>query len=98
MSSGESWDLLPPAEHLGLTFHMTCPAYPEQYDVLDAEGNQVGYARLRHGVFRVDAQECGGPTVLVQSFSGEPTKGEFSGPGERDFWLDVAARRLQGQP
>ena len=30
---------------------MTCRAFPEQYDVVDADGNIVGYLRLRHGYF-----------------------------------------------
>lgn len=29
----------------------TCGACPEQYDVYDEEGNQVGYLRLRWGYF-----------------------------------------------
>ncbi len=34
-----------------LTLVKTCDACPEQYDVFDAAGVQVGYLRLRHGLF-----------------------------------------------
>jgi hypothetical protein len=48
----------------------TCGACPEQYDVFDnTTGKQVGYLRLRHGVFRADAPDCGGETVY-ESFTG----------------------------
>ena len=30
---------------------------PEQYDVLDADGNNVAYLRLRHGVFTAEIGE-----------------------------------------
>lgn len=40
----------------------TCYACPEQYDVF-LDGEQVGYLRLRHGVFRCDYLACGGKTL-----------------------------------
>lgn len=40
----------------------TCYACPEQYDVFLNE-EQVGYLRLRHGVFRCDYPTCGGETL-----------------------------------
>ena len=40
----------------------TCYACPEQYDVFLNE-EQVGYLRLRHGVFRCDYPACGGETL-----------------------------------
>jgi hypothetical protein len=48
----------------GLRFELTCPACPEQYDVFDANGKQVGYVRLRHGAFRVDYPTCGERTIV----------------------------------
>ena len=36
---------------------MTCFACPEQYDVF-LDGEQVGYLRLKHGVFRCDYPAC----------------------------------------
>lgn len=47
----------------GLKLVCTCGACPEQYDVFDAEGKQVGYLRLRHGWFRADVPDAGGETV-----------------------------------
>lgn len=38
---------------MSLKFVKTCSACPEQYDVFDSDGNEVGYVRLRHGFFRV---------------------------------------------
>lgn len=55
----------------GLRLVCTSPACPEQYDVLDAEGKQVGYLRLRHGRFRADYPDCGGETVYVSNTKGD---------------------------
>lgn len=74
---------------------MTCSACPEQYDVFDENDKQVAYVRLRHGVLRVVVPDCGGEEVIHQDFS--DNRGAFEGPGERDFWLNVAARRIRGQ-
>ena len=53
---------------LDYVLKMTCGACPEQYDVFDSEGKQVGYLRLRHGGFRADYPNCGGDTVYRCSF------------------------------
>lgn len=82
-------------EHLGLSFRRTCSSHPEQYDVFDENNNQVAYVRLRYGTLRVVVPEFGGETVLHQDFA--DYRGAFEGPGERDFWLNVAARRILGQ-
>lgn len=55
----------------GLRLVCTSPACPEQYEVLDAEGRQVGYLRLRHGRFRADYPDCGGETVYVSNTKGD---------------------------
>lgn len=48
----------------GLELHITCGAWPEQYEVfLKNTETQVGYLRLRHGTFRVDYPDCGGETI-----------------------------------
>lgn len=47
----------------GLKLVCTCGACPEQYDVFDSEGGQVGYLRLRHGHFRADYPDSDGETV-----------------------------------
>lgn len=55
----------------GLTLVCTCNACPEQYDVFDADGKQVGYLRLRHGHFRADAPVCGWRTVYEADTKGD---------------------------
>lgn len=47
----------------GWTLVKTCSACPEQYELFDEDRTIVGYFRLRHGGFRVDAPDCGGETV-----------------------------------
>ena len=55
----------------GYKLTCTCPACPEQYEVFDAAGNQVGYLRLRHGWFRADTPECGAETVYESRPKGD---------------------------
>lgn len=55
----------------GYRLEMTSMACPEQYDVFDAEGTQVGYLRLRHGYFRADYPDHGGDTVYEADTSGD---------------------------
>lgn len=50
----------------GLRFEMTCAACPEQYDVYDSSGREVGYIRLRHSNFTVDYPFCGAKTVYQE--------------------------------
>jgi hypothetical protein len=64
----------------------TCRAYPEQYDAFDEQGNQVGYLRLRHGVFTVDCPDSMGKTVYDAGPEGD---GEFE-DNERDYFLRFA--------
>lgn len=49
----------------------TCPACPEQYDVFDADGKQVGYLRLRHGYFRADFPSHRGETIYESHPKGD---------------------------
>lgn len=49
----------------------TCAACPEQYDVQDSTGQQMGYLRLRHGHFRADVPDCGGETVYESTPKGD---------------------------
>lgn len=60
-----------PLEIDGLKLVCTCGACPEQYDVFDAQGKQVGYLRLRHGHFRADYPDCGGETVYESDTKGD---------------------------
>lgn len=49
----------------------TCGACPEQYDVFDSKGHQVGYLRLRHGYFRADYPDVYGETVYESRTIGD---------------------------
>lgn len=49
-----------------LMFRVTAVASPEQYDIFDAEGIQVGYFRLRHGLAEVDCPKWNGRNVWVK--------------------------------
>lgn len=63
----------------------TCGACPEQYDMLDEEGNTLGYFRLRHGRFTVEYPDCGGKLVLHSNPIGD---GIFEDE-EREYWLTL---------
>jgi hypothetical protein len=71
---------------------MTCIACPEQYDVFDASGKQIGYVRLRHGELRCDYPDCGGETIYEVDPIGD---GCFDSDEERDFHLNAIAQKLK---
>lgn len=54
----------------GYQLQQTSIACPESYDVY-AEGKQVAYFRLRHGVFRVDVPDCGEDAVYTSTPKGD---------------------------
>ena len=66
--------------HKHVRLVLTCDACPEQYDAFIGDEN-VGYFRLRHGEFRVDASD--GRTVYEALPEGA---GAFE-EGERDEYL-----------
>jgi hypothetical protein len=55
----------------GYTLVQTSIACPEQYDVFNQAGEQVGYLRLRHGHFRADYPDHGGETVYESDTKGD---------------------------
>lgn len=69
----------------------TCEACPEQYDAF-RNGEQVGYLRLRWGLFRVRCPNSGGDIVLEMEPNGD---GVFD-PDERDVYLGLAIEAIQG--
>ena len=75
----------------GLRLVLTCFACPEQYDVFDGRGRQVGYLRLRHGWFRADVPRCGGETVYAASPRGD---GIFD-DDERHHYLSEAVSEIR---
>lgn len=64
----------------------TCSACPEQYDVFNEAGAQVGYLRLRHGLFTASVPDAGGIDVYVASPNGD---GVFESD-ERDGYIRAA--------
>jgi hypothetical protein len=57
---------------LGCRLLCTCPACPEQYEVIDnATGAEIGYLRLRHGYFRADYPNVRGETVYDSQPKGD---------------------------
>ena len=75
---------------------LTCQCCPEQYDVLDVEGKQSGYIRLRGGNFRVYYPDWGGDTVYRYSFD-DGWKGIFDDDEEREFFLTEAVKALHNK-
>ena len=80
---------------LDYVLKMTCGACPEQYDVFDSDGKQVGYLRLRYGGFRADYPDCGGDTVYRYSFD-DAWKGVFADE-EREQYLTEAVKAIHNR-
>ena len=76
-----------------LRFICTCSMCPEQYDVVDREGKQVGYVRLRGGYFRVDCPECLEETVYQDNSFGDLV-GSFETENQRIDYLNRAAYHI----
>mgnify|MGYP006271616293 CR=1 FL=1 len=55
----------------GYELVMTCGACPEQYELLDRNGTQVAYLRLRHGYFYCAVPDVGGTKVYEAYPSGD---------------------------
>ncbi len=70
----------------------TCGACPEQYDAY-FNGDQVGYLRLRHGIFRVDYGFCGGDTIFTEYPKGDGCFEE----DERGYYLDLACKAIMDE-
>ena len=77
----------------GLKFVKTCDACPEQYDVTDSIGRQVGYVRLRYGGLRCDYPDVGGETIYYADLDDE-WLGEFRNEKERKRHLNAIADKL----
>lgn len=76
----------------GYRLELTCAACPEQYDVFDTQGNQVGYLRLRHGVFTATVPDVvGGECVYRANVLGD---GRFNN-SERHGYLTLAIEHIQ---
>ena len=75
----------------------TCQCCPEQYDVLDSEGKQSGYIRLRGGNFRVYYPDTGGELVFYHRFEEDAWKGMFDNEEEREKYLTEAVKAIHNK-
>ncbi len=85
------WGATQDAHIDGYHLKLTCPAYPEQYEVFDGGGAQVGYLRLRWGDFSVDYPDCGGQTIYEASPQGDG----FFEEEEREHFLRKAVEAIK---
>lgn len=63
--------MTPELEFHGYRWVQTSIACPEQYDIFDRNGRQVGYFRVRHGVVRVYAPDADGVELLSELSRGD---------------------------
>lgn len=71
-----------------LELEQTCGACPEQYDVYDSKGNEIGYMRLRHGNFYAEYM---GQIVYRATPRGD---GIFESE-ERNYYLNKAVMAIK---
>lgn len=70
--------------------HQTCWACPEQYDVFLGE-KQVGYLRLRYGMFRCEYPDVGGEIIYTNTECGD---GTFDDDETRERCLEAAVAAI----
>lgn len=75
----------------GFLLWLTCGGCPEQYDVFDKDGTQVGYLRLRHGTFTAEVPDVGGELV----YEAEPEGDGVFKDNERMHYLTEAVRAIK---
>ena len=76
-----------------LIFVMTCDACPEQYDVFNSDGDEVGYVRLRWGTLTANYQGPYGPVIFGSHIYGD-WDGCFPNDEERNKYLGLIAKLL----
>ena len=82
----------------GLRFVMTCPMCPEQYDVVDSGGTQVGYVRLRHGWLSCSVPSFRGKLIYKHIFNTslyDQWKGCFADENETVKYLKRIAGKIK---
>lgn len=77
----------------GLYFNCTCGGCPEQYDVYDSDGKQVGYVRLRWGGLRCEYPEVWGEVIYEESI-GNGWTGRFENDEQRMEHLNNIADKI----
>lgn len=78
----------------GLTFKLTCRACPEQYDVFDSSGKQVGYIRLRWGEVTCYYPKVFGEILYSSKVSEDSLRGDFENEEQRTQQLTIMAERI----
>lgn len=73
-----------------IRLEQTCGACPEQYDAFLANGELVGYLRLRHGYFSVRCPNSGGEVV----YDAEPKGDGLFEYEERDAYIEAACAAI----
>lgn len=77
-----------------LRFVETCPACPEQYDVM-LNDTIVGYVRLRYSRLTVYYPNIDGVIVYEHLFS-DGMKGRFESESERQFYMNLIQESILG--
>ena len=77
----------------GLYFYLTCGACPEQYDVEDSNGKQLGYVRLRWGTLRCEYPNIDGETIYTADI-GDGLTGRFESDEQRMKHLNNIADKI----
>lgn len=77
----------------GLEFHKTCDAFPEQYDVMNRDGELVGYVRLRHGVIECKYPDVDGEYIYYKGVE-DAFAGFFEDDDERMYHLKAIAEEI----
>ncbi len=77
----------------GLNFSCTCSACPEQYDVFDDNGKQVGYVRLRYGGLTCEYPDVGGEYIYHASI-GDGWTGCFENTAQQIEHLNNIADKI----
>lgn len=77
----------------GYTFHQTCEACPEQYDVTGPDGKPAGYVRLRWGFLDCRYPDPSGERVYGAGI-GDGFTGSFEDDEQRDTYLNRCAKAI----
>lgn len=75
-----------------MTLNKTCEMCPEQYDVLDRQGNTIAYMRLRHGYFEVTCPDVNGAVVYAANTKGD---GCFYDDDEKALHIGAAVLAIE---
>lgn len=92
----EDWEERPKdITYHGLRFHNTCQSTPEQYDIFDDTGQQVGYIRLRYGNLTAACPDIGGTIVYRRVIGDGEWTGEFPTDEQRQHHLKRIAKTIR---